>query len=116
MPPPSCVDSVTFRLCREPSPNRRLPSPSTIGEYRSTSSSTRPSSSIPCTSDGLPHVSRFWSDLSSRMRPNGSSERIVELFHSAVSSVVETTYLGIELNLSENGSPERDGQAAANPS
>jgi hypothetical protein len=41
---------------------------------------------------------------------------IVLLFQSARSSVVDTTYLGIALNLSANGSPARDGQAAAKPS
>ena len=42
---------------------------------------------------------------------------MIELFcQSARSSVVETTCLGIALNLSANGSPERDGQAAAKPS
>ena len=40
----------------------------------------------------------------------------MELFQSADWSVLDTTYLGIELNLSENGSPEREGHAAANPS
>jgi hypothetical protein len=41
---------------------------------------------------------------------------IVELFQSARSSVLDTTYFGIALNLSENWSPERDGHAAAKPS
>src|SRR3954447_7126316 len=39
----------------------------------------------------------------------------VELFHSGSSSVEETTYLGMLLNLSAN-SPSLDGQASANPS
>src|ERR1700674_335445 len=38
----------------------------------------------------------------------------VELFHSALSRVEETTYLGMPLNLSAN-SPSSDGQALANP-
>ena len=39
----------------------------------------------------------------------------VEFVHSGWVSVEETTYLGIELNLSAN-SPSRDGQASAKPS
>ncbi len=39
----------------------------------------------------------------------------VELFHSGFSSVEETTYFGMVLNLSAN-SPSRDGHAAAKPS
>ena len=38
------------------------------------------------------------------------------LFHSGSRSVVETTYLGIELMRSETGSPERVGQTGAKPS
>src|SRR3954451_6811854 len=38
------------------------------------------------------------------------------LFHSGSCSVVETTYLGIALNWSENGSPERLDQTGAKPS
>ena len=42
---------------------------------------------------------------------------IAELFQSAVSIVLDTTYLGIELNLSANpASSLRDGHAAAKPS
>ena len=39
----------------------------------------------------------------------------VELFHSGSSSVEETTYFGIVLNLSAK-SPSREGHAAAKPS
>src|SRR2546422_9588804 len=39
----------------------------------------------------------------------------VELFQVGFVRVVDTTYFGIELNLSAN-SPSLDGQAAANPS
>ena len=39
----------------------------------------------------------------------------VVLFHSGSVSVDDTTYFGIELNLSANG-PSRSGQAAAKPS
>src|SRR5260370_20313153 len=42
--------------------------------------------------------------------------RIVELFQSAFFSVWETTYLGMLLNLPENGSPLSLGQACAKPS
>src|SRR5215211_208749 len=38
----------------------------------------------------------------------------VELFHPGFSSVVDTTYFGIELNLSAK-SPVRDGHASAKP-
>ena len=41
---------------------------------------------------------------------------MVELFQSARSSEPDTTYFGIALSLSANGSPERDGHAAAKPS
>jgi hypothetical protein len=44
-----------------------------------------------------------------------SSPITVEFVHSGSLSVVETTYLGIVLNLSAN-SPSRLGQALANPS
>ena len=43
------------------------------------------------------------------------AEITVELFHSGSESVVETTYLGMSLNLSAN-SPSRWGHASANPS
>src|SRR5216683_7271919 len=40
----------------------------------------------------------------------------VEFFQVGFLSVVETTYFAMPLNLSENSSPLRDGQAWANPS
>ena len=48
------------------------------------------------------------------LRPR-SPESTVEFDHSGFWSVEETTYFGIELNLSAN-SPAREGQAAAKPS
>src|SRR4051812_23019099 len=117
MPPPSTRASATRSVCCSvPSRNRRLPFPRTIGDASSTYSSTRPSSMSDCTSVGLPQTSTFWSAFSARMRSMTSASRIVELFQSARSSDRDTTYLGIELNLSEYGSPERDGHAAAKPS
>src|SRR3954447_25414494 len=44
-----------------------------------------------------------------------SPSSTVELLHSGLLSVEETTYFGIWLNLSAN-SPSRDGQASAKPS
>src|SRR4051794_37750557 len=117
MPPPSTLDSATLSsCCCFASPNSLIPSPRTIGDTSRTISSTRPASSSPWTSVGLPQTSRFWSCLSSAARASKSAAMIVELFHSAFSSVLETTYFGIALNLSANGSPERCGHAAAKPS
>src|SRR3954447_12651116 len=117
MPPPSTLDSATSSsCCCFASPNSLIPSPRTIGDTSRTISSTRPASSSPWTSVGLPQTSRFWSCLSSAARASKSAAMIVELFHSAFSSVLETTYFGIALNLSANGSPERCGHAAAKPS
>src|SRR5919202_1679879 len=59
----------------------------------------------------LPSCSRFSLPTSSPTSPFST----VVLFHSGFSSVDETTYFGMELNLSAN-SPSRDGHAAAKPS
>src|SRR3954447_1938929 len=53
----------------------------------------------------------YWS----RSLPIWSTLITVELFQSGLSSVAETTYFGMLLNLSAN-SPSRDGHASAKPS
>src|SRR5438874_1481008 len=97
--------------------NSRFPLPRTTGKTISRSSSTRSFSTSVCTSCALPWttMSPCSSSLSFATSPGTSPPLItVELSQSGFSSVVETTYLGILLNLSAN-SPSRDGQAAAKP-
>ena len=53
--------------------------------------------------------------LSLATSPATSSLITVELFQEGSPSVLETTYLGMVLNLSAN-SPSLEGQAAAKPS
>jgi hypothetical protein len=60
-------------------------------------------------------MSRSYRRLSLVTSSATSPVTTVVLFHSGFSSVDETTYLGIVLNLSAN-SPSRDGHAAAKPS
>src|SRR5262245_61554367 len=96
------------------SPNRRRPVPSTTGKTMRFSWSTRSASSTACTSRRLPGT---WtmpsiSSLSFAASSAASPRRTVVLFHSGSSSVDETTYFGIVLNLSAN-SPSREGQAPA---
>ena len=84
----------------------------------STNSSTRPSSmQAAARASGCPRRagSARLAQLADRAR-TGPRRGSSSCSSRRVSSVVETTYLGIELNLSENGSPERDGHAAAKPS
>src|SRR5947207_9523444 len=58
----------------------------------------------------LPSRACFTSDTASATSPSST----VELFHSGLSSVDDTTYFGMLLNLSAN-SPSLDGHASANP-
>ena len=93
------------------SPNSRRPVPSTVGKTISRSSSTSPRSSSDCTSCPLPLTS---SSPSSSGISSSVTTRV--LFHSGSLSVLETTYLGMLLNLSANpNSSVREGQAAAKP-
>jgi hypothetical protein len=99
------------------SPKSRFPFPSITGKTISRTSSTRSCSIRVCTSCALPWTTTF--PLCSRFSLATSSTtsplRTVVLLHVGDWSVFETTYFGIELNLSAN-SPSRDGHAAAKPS
>jgi hypothetical protein len=65
---------------------------------------------LPWTTMSPPGASRSFETSSTT-----SPFRTVVFVHSGLSSVEETTYFGIELNLSAN-SPSRLGQASAKPS
>ena len=69
------------------------------------------------TSRGLPWttMSRSYCSLSFVTPSTTSPSSTVVLFHSGFSRVEETTYFGIELNLSAN-SPSKCGHTGANPS
>src|SRR5213596_3295665 len=117
-PSPTVRESTSCsRLLSVVSPNRRLPVPSTTGKTISRSSSTRSCSSSACASCLLPWTTM--SPASSRLSCDTSSTRspssTVVFCHSGCSSVDETTYFGIVLNLSAN-SPSLDGHASAKPS
>src|SRR5215216_3238854 len=117
-PSPTVFESTSRRgFLSLVSPNSRLPLPSTTGKTISRSSSTRSCSRSACTSWTLPWTTMSPSGrcLSSETAFTRSSSSTVELFHSGSSSVDDTTYFGMLLNLSAN-SPSRCGQASAKPS
>ena len=81
----------------------------------STSSSTRPSSSRPRTSDGLPHTSRFCSARARGRARTGRRRGSSSCSSRRSPACVETTYLGIELNLSEKGRPSATARRRRSP-
>src|SRR5713226_3620731 len=118
-PSPTVFDSDScMTLMSAVSPKSRLPLPSTTGKTIRCSSSTRSFAISVCTSWALPLTMMLPPNpcLSFETSFTTSPLRIVELFQSAFLRVEDTTYLGMLLNLSENGSPLLDGQAAAKPS
>src|SRR5215213_9253479 len=116
---PTGFDSTSRKALVCPtSPKRRLPVPTTIGNTISRYSSITSCSISVCTSCTLPltRMSPPCCCLSLETSSATLSLITVELFHSrGSSSVEETTYLGMVLNLSAN-SPSLDGHAAAKPS
>src|SRR5256714_6147926 len=98
-------------------PNRRLPLPNTTGKTISRNSSTRSWSISVCASWALPWTTMLPSSPCFSFPTSSATSPLstVELFQSASSSVEETTYLGMLLNLSAN-SPSLEGQALAKPS
>src|SRR2546425_12752727 len=118
-PSPTTFDSANRNVFMSPvSPKRRLPLPRMTGKTIRLSWSTRSFAISVCTSLALPltRMSPLTRCLSLLTSSTTLPLRIVELFHSAFSSFEETTYFGMLLNLSENGSPVLAGQAEANPS
>src|SRR6266511_4776268 len=117
-PSPTTFESTSSRgFLSLASPKRRFPLPSTTGNTISRSSSTRSCSKSVCTSRALPWTttSPSCSCFSFATSSATSPLNTVELLQSGSSSVEETTYLGMVLNLSAN-SPSLDGQAFAKPS
>src|SRR4029453_5335285 len=115
---PAGLASTNFRAAAAGvSPNRCLPPPGTVGNTMNRYSSTRPFSASARTSCTLPltRMSPSISCFSLATAAGTSSAMTGELFHSGSRNVVDTTYLGMPLNLSAN-SPVREGHASAKPS
>src|SRR5215217_6995155 len=116
---PTGFDSTSRKALVCPtSPKRRLPVPTTIGNTISRYSSITSCSISVCTSCTLPLTSMSPPCCCLSLETSSATLSLitVELFHSrGSSSVVETTYLGMVLNLSAN-SPSLDGHASANTS
>src|SRR2546423_354829 len=115
---PTCFASESFRGMRSPpSRNRRLPFPRTTGNTINRYSSTRSCSFSVFTSCALPWTTTSLSNCSLSLPTWVATSPLmtVELVHSGLSNVVDTTNLGMLLNLSAN-SPSLDGQESAKPS
>src|SRR3989442_510167 len=116
MPSPTVFESTRRRgFWSVVGPKSRLPLPSTTGKTISRSSSTRSLAISVCTSLALPWttMSPFSVCFSFETDFTTSPLSTVELFQSGFSSVEDTTYLGMLLNLCAN-SPSCDGHALAN--